>query len=232
MTHRLNLDSRVPFTRSLRTGLFVGILVLLMTIVTVIQIRSQADVARSLEGQDNTSLAFLIDDLHRSNDVLSQESSRLVQLRETLRTGAPGAVDAQLTAEAARLRLVEGAVPVVGPGVTVTIDAPLSQLDIQDAINNLRGAGAEALSVSGQRVVTGTVIHQTGASIDIEGVIVHGPWEFAAVGDPAQLVAAAAQMTRTLRTDPRVRAVSYQPAASLTIAAVVRRRPFVYAVSS
>ncbi|MDQ6691127.1 MAG: DUF881 domain-containing protein, partial [Candidatus Dormibacteraeota bacterium] len=185
-----------------------------MSTLTVIQIRSQADVARSLEGQDNTSLAFLIDDLHRSNAVLTQESARLQQLRETVRTGAPGAVDAQLAAEAAKLRLIEGALPVVGPGVTVTVDAPLSQLDIQDAVNNLRGAGAEAVAVSGQRVVLGTNIRQSNGSIDIDGVMVRGPWEFTAIGDPAQLVAAAAQMTRTLRADPRVRASSYQTATS------------------
>lgn len=222
----------MPRGHKLRTGLFVGLVVLLMTTLTVIQIRSQADVARSLEGQDNTSLAFLIDDLHRSNDVLGQEAVRLTQLRESLRSGSPGTVDAQLSAEAAKLRLVEGMVPVTGPGVTVTVDAPLNELDIRDAVNNLRGSGAEAIAVSGQRVVMGTAIHQTGATIDIEGVIVRGPWQFAAVGDSANLVAAAAQMTRNLSSDPRVRAAGYEPSGSLTIAAVVRQRPFVYASSS
>ncbi len=222
----------MQLSRSAGTSLFVGVLVLFLTMLTVIQIRSQADVARSLEGQDNTSLAFQIDELHRSNDVLAQEASRLTQLRESLRSGAPGAVDAQLAAEATKLRVVQGRAPVMGPGVTISVDAPLNQLDIQDAVNNLRAAGAEAIAVSGQRVVMGSVILQSAGNIEIDGSNVRGPWEFSAVGDSAQLVAAAAQMTRTLRTDPRVRSSSYQQSSALTIAGVVRQRPFVYAVSS
>jgi uncharacterized protein YlxW (UPF0749 family) len=232
MTQRSPSASPTQLRPSLGTGLSAGLVVLLLTMLTVIQIRSQADVARSLEGQDNTSLAFLIDNLHRSNAELAQETARLAVLRETLRTGAPAAVDAQLAAEATRLRILEGGVPVSGPGVTVRIDAPLNQLDIQEAVNNLRAAGAEAIAVSGLRVVTGSVIQQSGQNIEIDGLPAHGPWEFTAVGDPAQLVAAAAQMTRTLRSDPRVRASSYEPANPLTISAVVRQRPFVYALTS
>jgi hypothetical protein len=54
---------------------------------------------------------------------------------------------------------------------------------------------------------------------------------FEAIGDPAQLAAAADQMTRTLRADPRVRNAGYQASAALSLAAVLRPRPFVYALS-
>src|SRR5437588_6418865 len=131
----------------------VGFVVRLVTALTAIQVRSQAEVARSLTGQDNASLAFLIDDLHSSNDQLAQEEQALGAQRAALRSGGVSAADAQLRAEAQRLRIVEGLVPVSGPGVTITVDAPLNEIDLQDAVNNLRAGGAEAVTIADRRVV-------------------------------------------------------------------------------
>jgi uncharacterized protein YlxW (UPF0749 family) len=209
----------------------VGVVVLLVSALTVIQVRSQAEVARSLSGQDNTSLAFLIDDLHRSNDQLAVEQITLDDQRDALLSGGSGAADAALQQEAARLRVVEGLDPVAGPGVAITIDAPLSEVDLQDAVNNLRLGGAEAVAVAGRRVIVGSVIRRIGTTMEIDGTPVQGPWLLQAIGDPTRLAAAAEQMTRTLRADPRVRSASYQASSALSLAALVRPRPFVYAVS-
>ena len=221
----------MPAESRRRTPVVVGLVVLLVTALTVIQVRSQAEVARSLEGQDNASLAFLIDDLHRSNDQLSQEESSLASRRDALRGGGPVAADAELQAEATRLRIVEGLEPVIGPGVTITIDAPLNEIDLQDALNNLRLGGAEAIALAGHRVVMGSVIRRSGAGIEIDGSPAHGPWIFEAVGDPVLLTAAAEQMTRTLRADPRVRSAAYEASSALSLSEVLRPRPFVYALS-
>lgn len=215
-----------------RTLFSVGLVVLLVTALTVIQVRSQAEVARSLGNQDNTSLAFLIDDLHRSNNQLLQEELTLDAQRDVLRGGGTVVADAQLQAEAGKLRIIEGLDPVSGPGVTITIDAALNEIDLQDAANNLRLGGAEAVTIAGQRVVMGTVIQRSGGSISIDGQAVHGPWVLEAIGDPAQLVGAAEQMTQTLRADPRVRSASYRASSALSLAAVLRPRPFVYAIPS
>jgi uncharacterized protein YlxW (UPF0749 family) len=220
----------VPDSRR-RTAIVVGLVVLVVTALTVIQVRSQAEVARSLEGQDNTSLAFLIDDLHRSNDQLIREELNLSGQRDTLLGGGSTAADAQLQADARRLRIIGGVEAVSGPGVTITIDAALNEIDLQDAVNNLRLGGAEAVAISGHRVVTGTVIQRSNGTIEIDGVQAHGPWVLDAIGDPAQLAAAAEQMTRTLRADPRVRSAGYQASSALALAAVLRPRPFVYALS-
>jgi len=210
----------------------VGLVVLLVTALTVIQVRSQAQVAASLAGQDNTSLAFLIDDLHRSNDQLAAEDLTLGGQRDALMAGGSDAADAALRAEAERLKVVEGLVPVSGPGVTISIDAPLNQVDLQDAVNNLRLGGAEAITVAGQRVITGTVIQQSSGSMLVGGVTVHGgPWVLQAIGNPQTLTAAADEMTRTLRADPRVRSSTYQVSSALSLAAILTPRPYVYALS-
>ncbi len=213
--------------RSGRNALVVGLLTTVVAFVAVIQVRSQAEVVRSLEGQDNTSLAFLIDDLHRGNDRLAEQAAALSAQRDSLRAGG-GTAGAALQEEADRLRVVNGLVPVHGPGVTITVDAPLTSTDLQDAINNLRGGGAEAVAIGDRRVITGSVLKQSGNAVTVDGVALHGPWSMTAIGDPVGLPAAAGLMTRDLRADPRVRSAAYQVSPDLQIRSTVGPRPFVY----
>lgn len=219
-----------PDFRIGRAPLVLGLVIMAVSTLAVVQVRSQAEVARSLENQDNTSIAFVIDDLHRANDALALEAQSLSERRDSLQKGGQSATVA-LTDEAARLRLAEGLDPARGPGITVVVDAALTEVDLQDAVNNLRLAGAEVVSVGGRRVVTGTTILQAGGVITVDGVPIHGPWEFAAIGAPSTLTAAAEEMTRTLAADPRVRSASYRSETDLVISAVIRQRPFVYAAS-
>src|SRR5436190_16526895 len=124
-------------------GLSVGLIALLVALVATIQIRSQAEVERSLVGVDSTSLAFLIDDLHRANDSLGSERADLTKRHLALASGQSGAADQELTDEATRLRAIEGLIPVRGPGIVMVIDAAgLTALDMQDALNNLAAGGA------------------------------------------------------------------------------------------
>jgi len=78
----------------------VWLLALLVALVATIQIRSEAEVARSLVGVDPTSLAFLIDDLHRANESLDAQEADLIRLRTQLQSGESGAADQVLTDEA------------------------------------------------------------------------------------------------------------------------------------
>lgn len=215
-------------TRRNRYALVVGLLTAVLAFVAVVQVRSQAEVVRSLEGQDSTALAFLIDDLHRANDSLQTDAALLATRRDALRGGSNQEADAQLNAEASQLRVIEGLVPVRGPGVLITIDAPLTPLDLQDAVNTLRVAGAEAVSLNDHRIVTGTVIKLAGDTINVDGSATRGPWSLSAIGEPTRLAGAADQMTRALRDDPRVRRADYRSQDDLAIRSTVVQRPFVY----
>jgi uncharacterized protein YlxW (UPF0749 family) len=211
----------------------VWVIALLVALVATVQIRSQAEVERSLVGVDTTSLAFLIDDLHRANDSLQSEAADLQARVATLRSGSSGAADQVLTDEATRLRAIEGLVPVHGPGVVIVIDATgLTALDLQDAINNLASGGAEAIAVNDHRVVAGVAIEQTGAGVAIDGVVVPPPWTITAIGDATRLAQVADLMTSALNADRRVREATYRIEADVAIQSVVSGRPFVYAIGS
>jgi uncharacterized protein YlxW (UPF0749 family) len=224
------MSSRVR-PRASRRAIGIWVIALLVAVVATIQIRSQAEVVRSLVGTDTTSLAFLIDDLHRANDALDAEKTALTQRQAMLASGTGTAADQVLTDEANRLRAAEGLVPVHGPGVVLVVNAAgLQALDLQDALNNLAVGGAEAIAVDDHRVVLGVPIEQTPSGVDIEGVLVPPPWTISAIGDANRLAQAADLMTQQMRADRRVRQATYRVEADLSISSVVTERPFVYGV--
>ncbi len=229
---RSSLRSRAPRPRRSSRAISVWLIALLVALVATVQIRSELEVERSLVGTDTTTLAFLIDDLHRANDLLLAETSDLTQRRAALQSGSSGAADQELTAEANRLRTVEGLVPVHGPGVVLVVDASgLQALDLQDALNNLSAGGAEAIAVNDRRIAVGVPIVQTANGVAIDGSLVSPPWTIAVIGDANRLAEVAAVMTQQLRGDRRVRQATYRVEADVVIRAVVSQRPYVYALS-
>jgi len=211
----------------------VWLIALLVALVATVQIRSEAEVERSLAGVDATSLAFLIDDLHRANDSLSVEKANLAQRQTALQSGGGGAADQVLTDEAVRLRALEGLIRVHGPGIVMLIDASgLTALDLQDTLNNLAAGGAEAIDVNDRRVVTGVPIAEMSDGVAVDGVIVVPPWKISVIGDAGRLSDVADLMSQQLRADRRVRSATYRVETDVVIRSVISEKPFVYAVAS
>ncbi|HET7467604.1 MAG TPA: DUF881 domain-containing protein [Candidatus Dormibacteraeota bacterium] len=209
----------------------VWLIALLIALVATVQLRSQAEVERSLVQADPATLAFSIDQLSRANDELEAQIAELNQQRSALQSGGNSAADQALEAEQRQLRIAEGLVPVHGPGVVLVVDASgLTALDLQDAMNNLAAGGGEALAVNDQRVVAGVPIVQTAAGVTVGGVLTPAPWTILAIGDTNRLADTADLMTQQLRGDRRVRQATYRVESDIVIRAVVSERPFVYAV--
>jgi uncharacterized protein YlxW (UPF0749 family) len=221
-----------PGRRRSGRAIEIWLIALLVALVATVQIRSQAEVEKSLIGIDTTTLAFLLDNLHRSNDQLAAETSDLQQRKASLQAGGSSAADQELTAEANRMRAIEGLVPVHGPGIVMVIDASgLRALDLQDAVNNLAAAGAEAIAVNDRRVAAGVPIRQSSSGVTIDGALVLPPWTISAIGDANRLAEASDLMTQQMRSDRRVRIATYRVEATVEIQAVITARPFVYAVA-
>jgi uncharacterized protein YlxW (UPF0749 family) len=216
-------------SRSTGGALAVCIIALLVALVATIQLRSQAEVERSLQSADPASLAFTIDELHRANDSLDAQINALTQQQTALQSGGSSAADQELAAEANQLRMVEGLIPVQGPGIVFTLDASgLTSLDLQDAINTLTAGGGEAIEVGNRRIVAGVDIEQTDNGVTVDGTLVQAPWTIIVIGDPTRLAETADAMTQQLRGDRRVREAAYRSEANLVIQAVLSERPFVY----
>jgi uncharacterized protein YlxW (UPF0749 family) len=137
------------------------------------------------------------DALQRELDVLRAEVDRARGSALDL-TAAGSAARAELD----QLALVAGAVPVRGPGLRVVVDdasqtgtaagAPdgsgrILDRDLQRLLNGLWAAGAEAVSINGQRLTAVTAIRSAGDAILVAYRPLSPPYEIIAVGDPEQL---------------------------------------------
>lgn len=103
--------------------------------------------------------------------------------------------------EAARMQA--GVVAVEGPGIVVTMQdsqhassSPdianyiVHEQDVRLVVNELRAAGAEAISINGQRLVSNSSIRCVGPTIIVNGIKSAAPFVISAIGDPATLEAA------------------------------------------
>jgi uncharacterized protein YlxW (UPF0749 family) len=206
----------------------VSLIAIGLGFLIVVQFRSQAAVARTLAAQDDTSVALLINDLNRANNQLIQQAVVLeeqqTQLHQALTSG--GADSKALSKELTTLREVNGAVAVHGPGLEIRIQGPVMDFELQDALNNLRNAGAEAISLNGYRIISSTPVVSRGDTLMIAGHAVSTPLVLRVIGDAEQLGPAADLSASSLQT--RVQ-VSIQRKSDVAITEVVIPRPLIYA---
>lgn len=157
----------------------------------------------------------LLADVQRESDRSAQLQERLEELRAGV---AEAVDDALATTEEGRrqselvrqLEAATGVVAVTGPGLLVTLsDAapeesvdPVSgelseavpeaglvlDIDVQAVVNALWAAGAEAISVDGQRLAPTSSIRTAGEAILVDFRPVTSPYLIEAVGDPDLLV--------------------------------------------
>lgn len=162
------------------------VLTLVLGVMIVAQFRAGGRVRAAASTRDEQVL--LLSEVADANLGLRTEIEAL-RAQEEASAGSEGVVGLeQLVAELNRIKVFNGMVEVSGPGVELVLDGPLNALDLQDAINELRNAGAEAASLNGHRlVVNSTVIVNDKGAIVLDGQVIRRPYRFLAVGDPETL---------------------------------------------
>jgi len=156
--------------------------------------------------QDVRDGSALSDSLQRRAQQLSGQLSRQRDAALTAsRDGDRAAAEVRRLEEAAAQRAVHGpgvAVvvgdasgtdqvdPNTGQRVPVSVDdnGRIQDRDLQSLVNALWAAGAEAVSVGGQRLAPTTTIRGAGEAILVDLRPVRSPYTLAAVGDPATLL--------------------------------------------
>jgi uncharacterized protein YlxW (UPF0749 family) len=139
-----------------------------------------------------SDLVRILDDVSAQRERLGAEEVRLQAALADLHSGAD---QAQAAREATKervetLQVLAGVTPVTGPGVSVSIADPEGELvaaDLLDAVQELRDAGAEAISVDGQRIVVTTAIIDTPEGVMVGDTVIKSPYEVLAIGPPDTL---------------------------------------------
>jgi uncharacterized protein YlxW (UPF0749 family) len=76
-----------------------------------------------------------------------------------------------------------GVLGVTGTGVRITVDGPLPGDAIEELVNELRNAGAEAVSIGTIRIVPGVVVTGPAGSLVVTGIPLADPLVLLAIGD-------------------------------------------------
>jgi uncharacterized protein YlxW (UPF0749 family) len=164
---------------------------ILIGVLGVGQLNSQARPSEisSLSAQE---LSTLIETLTARNRELR---AGLADIREQLReyevSGPQGQSALQVSREdLRRITAFGGLAAVDGQGIVMNVDGSLDAIALNDLINELRNAGAEAIAVDGVRITARSVAIEGPRSLQIDGVDIGRRFTLRAIGSPDGLLSA------------------------------------------
>lgn len=175
-----------------RGQLILGFLCLLLGVMLVTQFRSQR-LAREDVPVSSSDQATYISQLYDSNTQLRQQVGQLSQEVTQYKQDTSGGKSnlASLVRDLQNLRMANGEVEVVGPGVSVQVEGELTVFELQDLVNELRNASAEAIAVNGVRVVTrSAIVADEQGRILLDRQPLSPPYRMEAIGAPDTLAPA------------------------------------------
>ncbi|HKR97911.1 MAG TPA: DUF881 domain-containing protein [Candidatus Dormibacteraeota bacterium] len=169
----------------------LALVLLLIGLLVVGQLRSQARPTElsSLSAQDLSTLIETLSDKNRQ--LRSGLGDVQEQIREYRAAQAQGQSALDVSREdLRRITAFSGQGGVEGQGIVVNVDGDLDAIAVNDLLNELRNAGAEAIVVDAIRVTARSVAVQGTSSLEIDGVAIQPQFEIRAVGDPDGLLTA------------------------------------------
>jgi uncharacterized protein YlxW (UPF0749 family) len=188
-------DEQSPPVRRLHgprgSAALIGVLTLVLGFAIAVQVRANSN-GDALSGLREDDLIGILDNQDARADRLRLQLAGLQNSLDQLRnTGnRSSAARKQATEEAQALGILLGTLPATGPGVSVTVTDPgtkLSGEDLLDVVEELRGAGAEAIQFDSVRVTTSTSFEGSGGSVQLDSTSLAPPYRITAIGDPKTL---------------------------------------------
>lgn len=167
-----------------KTGVWVQVAVLGLVIGTlgVTQFRTQSNILKA-QAESPVNEAQTISNLLEANAALDREVRSLEEQLSKYAIGSDRSGLEALVGDLNRLKVLNGLVEVWGPGVEVSVGARLLSEEAHDIVNELRNAGAEALSFNGQRLVATSIVSQGREGLIVDGTALTSPYVFQAIGD-------------------------------------------------
>jgi uncharacterized protein YlxW (UPF0749 family) len=177
-------------------GIAATIVALFLGLLVVTQIKAQDVYSRSLQLETPSSLTTLIANLAERNNGLREEIFDLRLRTEAARqdtTSGTGSLT-EARRQLAQLEIFAARTAVKGQGISVKVDGSFDDKALSDLINELRNAGAEAVSINGVRVGPRSWFGiAADKALTVDATPIKGPWLVSAVGAPEVMYVA---MTR------------------------------------
>ena len=178
-----------PPLRDLRSQVTVAAVAAILGLLIVVQLRGQTG-GSELQSKSAQELTGLVANQNTENDRLRAEVTTLqTQLAELQADRTNGATSVgQIESDLGRIRAWAGLDAIAGRGVEITINGKIDGAAVDDLVNELRNAGAEAIAIADIRVVAQTSVSGVPGSLDIDGFRLHDPFTIRAIGRPEVLV--------------------------------------------
>jgi uncharacterized protein YlxW (UPF0749 family) len=209
-----------------RSQLAIATVALVLGLLVVVQLRAQAG-GGGLAQLSSQDLTVLVANLNARNDQLRREVSTLEDELAALNQNSSRGEESldELRADLRRVRAYAGLDAVRGQGVTISISGPIDGSGVEELINELRNAGAEAIGAGDVRIVTGVVITGEPGAASIEGTPLGDTFELAAIGAPDKLTGSLTRsggvIAQLAATEPDV-AVTVTPVDRIELPATTR----------
>jgi uncharacterized protein YlxW (UPF0749 family) len=175
-----------PRHRDRRAAVLIGVLTALLGFAIAVQLRT-ASTQDALAGARQDDLVRILDDQNsraaRLRSRISDQQELLARL--TAAGGGSAAARAEAQREADALAILTGTAAATGPGVVLTISDPGQKLqaeDLLDVVEELRGAGAEAIQFGPIRVATSSAFREVNGKIVLDGAPLTAPYVIKAIG--------------------------------------------------
>ncbi|MFW3173119.1 DUF881 domain-containing protein [Geodermatophilus sp. CPCC 206100] len=177
--------------RDVRAAVLVGVLTLLLGFAFAVQVRTTGT-EESLAGAREEDLVQILDELNAREDRLrTQIAEQRAQLRDLNSSDSQSETALQTARDRAEaLGILNGTVAAAGPGLVMTVLDPEGRVrvaDLLDAIQELRGAGAETMQIDGVRIGVSSAVTGEPGALSVDGTPVSSPYEVLVIGSPQDL---------------------------------------------
>ena len=191
-------------TNKQKISLVLGIMCFALTVGICVQIKtvknSSSTVSQNYE--ENNLRAEILKYKERYDSIIKETEKIDVRLDERIDNATKNNSELEQTKnEIEESNKIIGLAEVSGPGVVITVadsdldaasvlnssDLLIHDIDILKVVNELKNAGAEAISINEQRVILTTPIICGGNIITINGERIGSPFEIKAIGSPEAL---------------------------------------------
>jgi uncharacterized protein YlxW (UPF0749 family) len=164
---------------------------MLLGFAFAVQVRTVGDDTQ-LAGAREEDLVRILDELdaqeERLRGQLAEQRSALEDLTNSDSQAATALEAARDRAEA--IGILNGTIAARGPGLRMLIRDPEDRVrvaDLLDAIQELRGAGAETMQIDDVRVGVSTAVTGEPGSLMIDGRPITAPYEILVIGSPQNM---------------------------------------------
>lgn len=190
---------------SVTTYVCIGIALFFLSLMLVAQMKTISNTEEVLQGKREAQLSDELVNLQRNYNELKSKYDENQKVVEEYQNSSStnNSLIASMKNQIDYLSLLSGTTDVKGEGVIITLsdgetpsdtstrtDTLVHDSDVLTVVNELKAAGAEAISVNGQRIISTSAIRCVGPVIQVNYQKVAAPFEIKAIGNAQYLESA------------------------------------------